>query len=157
MNVEFVNPFITSLRNVLGTMASTELTPGKPNKKNGKTAKGDVSGLIGMVGPKVKGSFSVSFEQKLSLSIMEKMVGEVHTEINPDIIDMVGEITNMVTGGAKLELGTKGFEFEMATPLVVSGVDHTVTHKVDGPTLIMPFESANGKAYLEICFENVNS
>lgn len=155
MNVEFVNPFITSLMNVLKTMASTELKTGKPNKKKDTTAKGDVSGLIGMVGPQVKGSFSVSFSQSLALHIMEKMVGEHYTEINADIIDMVGEITNMVTGGAKLELGQKGLEFDMATPLVVSGPNHSVTHKVDGPTLIMPFTSDAGQAFIEICFENV--
>ena len=154
MNVEFVNPFIASLLNVLKTMASTELTPGKPNKKHDTTSKGDVSGLIGMVGPQVKGSFSVSFERALAIDIMKKMLGEDHDDINPDIIDMVGEITNMVTGGAKLELGNKGFEFDMATPLVVSGPDHTVTHKVDGPTLVMPFTSDAGKAFIEICFES---
>ena len=155
MNVEFVNPFIGSLVNVLSTMASTELTPGKPNKKSDNTAKGDVSGLIGMVGPRVKGSFSVSFDESLALHLMKQMLGEEHSGINPDIIDMVGEITNMVTGGAKLELGNKGFEFEMATPVVVSGANHSVTHKVDGPTLIMPFKSVAGGAFLEICFENV--
>ena len=32
-------------------MAQTELTPGKPKIKKGEVAQGDVSGLIGMVGP----------------------------------------------------------------------------------------------------------
>ncbi|AWL12505.1 hypothetical protein HMF8227_02040 [Saliniradius amylolyticus] len=155
MNVEFVNPFITALTNVLKTMAQTELKAGKPKKKADAVARGDVSGLIGMVGPQVRGSFSLSFEAPLALAIMERMLGEQCTEINDDVTDMVGEITNMVTGGAKNDLSQKGYEFDMATPMVVSGKQHTITHKVDGPKIIMPFESDAGKAHLEICFENL--
>ena len=76
MNAEFVNPFISGLLNVLETMAQTKLTPGKPKRKQGDVAKGDVSGLIGMVGPSVRGSMSITFEESLALTIMERMVGE---------------------------------------------------------------------------------
>lgn len=101
MNVEFINPFLSSLINVLATMAQTELTPGKPKVKKDEVAQGDVSGLIGMVGPQTKGSFSITFEESLALTIMERMLGERPDSINEDVTDMVGEITNMVTGGAK--------------------------------------------------------
>lgn len=155
MNVEFINPFIKSLLNVLETMAQTKLTPGKPAKKAGEVAHGDVSGLIGMVGPQVKGSFSISFDEALALEIMHRMLGERPAKIDSDVTDMVGEITNMVTGGAKLELGSKGFEFDMATPIVVSGKQHTIKHKVDGPKIILPFKSDVGSAHLEICFDKI--
>lgn len=153
MNVEFVNPFLSSLQNVLSMMAQVELQPGKAQLKKDDKARGDVSGIIGMVGPQTKGSFSISFEEGLAIEIMYKMLGEKPSDINDDVIDMVGEITNMVTGGAKRILGEKGFEFEMASPLVVSGMNHTIKHRADGPKLIMPFTHAAGKAYLEICFD----
>ncbi|WP_088330420.1 chemotaxis protein CheX [Lacimicrobium sp. SS2-24] len=155
MNVEFINPFITSLVNVLATMAQTELTVGKPKKKSDEVARGDVSGLIGMVGPQIKGSFSITFDAPLALEIMHRMLGEKPAKIDADVTDMVGEITNMVTGGAKNELAGKGYEFEMATPMVVSGKQHTITHKVDGPKIILPFSSDAGSAYLEICFDKL--
>lgn len=155
MNVEFVNPFISALQNVLGTMAQLELKAGKPKKKTDETAQGDVSGLIGMIGPQIKGSFSISFDEALALEIMSRMLGEKPDSINPEVTDMVGEITNMVAGGAKLDLGDKGFEFAMATPVVVSGSGHTITHKVDGPKMILPFKSQVGKAHIEICFDKV--
>lgn len=155
MNVEFINPFISSLLNVLETMAQTKLQPGKPKKKGDEVAVGDVSGLIGMVGPQVKGSFSISFDESLALEIMQRMLGEKPSKINPEVTDMVGEITNMVTGGAKLELSSKGYDFDMATPIVVSGKQHTITHKVDGPKIILPFTCDAGKAHLEICFDKL--
>lgn len=152
MNVEFVNPFLTSLVNVLSTMANLELTPGKPKVKKDEVARGDVSGLIGMVGPQTKGSFSITFEEGLALEIMSRMLGERPSSVNEEVTDMVGEITNMVTGGAKRILGEKGYDFDMATPMVVSGANHTISHKADGPKIIMPFESPFGAASIEICF-----
>jgi chemotaxis protein CheX len=49
-------------------------------------------------------------------------------------------------------LSQKGFEFGMATPMVVSGKNHTVDHQVDGKKLILPFSHASGNLYLEMCF-----
>ena len=108
-----------------------------------------------MVGPQIKGSFSISFEENLACEIMNKMLGELPNSINEDVCDMVGEITNMVTGGAKKTLGEKGYDFDMATPIVVSGKDHTISHKSEGSKLIMPFNHVAGKAYIEICFDKI--
>lgn len=153
MNVEFINPFLSSLMNVLETMAMTKLKPGKPAVKKEQVAKGDVSGLIGMAGPQTKGSLSVTFEESLAMNIMERMLGERPESMNEEVTDMVGEITNMVTGGAKNILGDKGYDFDMATPVVVSGKDHTINHKCEGATLIIPFTSDAGKAYIEVSFD----
>ena len=155
MNVEFINPFLSSLMNVLETMAMTKLEPGKPSLKKEETSRGDVSGIIGMAGPQTKGSLSVTFQEELALSIMEKMLGERPDSLNEEVTDMVGEITNMVTGGAKNMLGDKGYDFDMATPTVVSGKNHTITHQCEGKTLIIPFTSESGNAYIEVSFDVV--
>jgi chemotaxis protein CheX len=153
MNVEFINPFISSLINVLETMAKTSLVPGKPSVKKEVIARGDVSGIIGMVGPQVQGSLSITFDESLAFSVMYNMLGERPDTLNEEITDMVGEITNMVTGGAKNLLSDKGFNFNMATPTVVSGKDHSITHKSKGVTILIPFTSGCGNAYIEISFQ----
>ncbi|AZG74659.1 chemotaxis protein CheX [Shewanella livingstonensis] len=157
MNVEFINPFLVSLINVISTMATMDLEPGKPQLKNHDLAKGDVSGLIGMVGPKTRGSLSITFEKTLILEIMHKMLGENPGIINDEVTDLVGEITNMVTGGAKNILSEKGYDFDMATPAVVSGKNHTISHKARGKKIMMPFTHEFGNAFIEICFEDVKS
>lgn len=152
MNAEFINPFIAALLNVIQTMAQTQLVPGKPKKKSDNQARGDISGLIGMVGENIQGSMSISFEEGLVLEIMHKMLGEKPDKIDSDVLDMVGEITNMICGGAKNELDKKGYDFGMATPVVVSGVNHLIKHQVDGKKMVMPFSHESGKLYLEMCF-----
>ncbi|CAG9297917.1 chemotaxis protein CheX [Celerinatantimonas diazotrophica] len=153
MEAKFVNPFLSSLLNVISTMAQLELKPQAPKLKKDDVARGDVSGVIGMIGPTTKGSFSVSFDKSLSLEIMRRMLGEQPKSINDEVTDMVGEITNMVTGGAKRILAEQGYEFDMATPIVVSGPGHTIQHKTDGAKILMPFTSDYGHATIEICFD----
>ena len=153
MNADFVNPFIKALLNVLETMAQTTLKPGRPQRKSNDIAKGDVSGLIGMIGPKTKGSLSITFDENLALTIMERMVGEKPDKLDAEVSDMVGEITNMIAGSAKRDLADEGYDFGMATPIVVSGHDHSISHQVDGPKIILPFMCIDGNAYLEICFD----
>lgn len=153
MNAEFINPFINALLNIMETMAQTTLKPGRPKRKQSDIAKGDVSGLIGMVGPETKGSFSITFDEQLALTIMERMVGERPAEVDAEVSDMVGEVTNMISGSAKRDLADIGFDFGMATPVVVSGKDHTIRHQVDGPKIILPFMCDAGNAHMEICFD----
>ncbi len=152
MNVDFVNPFINGLLNTLSMMAQTELRSGKPKLKDDELARGDISGVIGMVGPQIKGSLSITFEEPLALHVMQQMLGESVTELNADVTDMVGEITNMICGSAKNELSDKGYEFNMATPAVITGKNHTINHLVDGPKVILPFDCKHGRAFIEICF-----
>jgi chemotaxis protein CheX len=154
MKVEFINPFLSSMLNVMSTMAQMELIPEKPKLKKDNIAHGDVSGLIGMVSPETKGSLSITFDEPLALATMKGMVGEAPDEVNEEITDLVGEITNMVTGGAKRMLSEKGFEFDMATPIVVSGKNHTIHHKSKGPIVIISLKGEAGRAYIEFSFDD---
>ncbi|GAL08394.1 chemotaxis protein CheX [Photobacterium aphoticum] len=53
-----------------------DLAPQKPRLKRDHVARGDVSGLIGMIGPTTKGSMSITFDESLALEIMQRMLGE---------------------------------------------------------------------------------
>lgn len=152
MNVAFINPFLTSLSNVLSTMGGVECEIGKPTLKSDRISRGDVTGIIGMTSPQVKGSLAISFTQPVIMDIVEKMVGEKVTSIDDTVTDMVGELTNMTTGGAKNLLVEQGYEFDMATPVVVCGKQHEITHKTKDKVILIPFSTASGEFFIEICF-----
>jgi chemotaxis protein CheX len=153
MKAEFINPFIESMQNVLSTMAMMEAQPGKPALKEDDVARGDVTGLIGMTSPQTKGSLSISFSESVICKIASNMLGERITKIDETATDLVGELTNMVTGGAKNLLAEKGYDFDMAIPAVVAGKNHVVRHKTNGPRIQLPFNTDSGRFFIEICFE----
>ncbi len=153
MNVEFINPFLQAIIDVLKTMARFEVKAGQPFIKTHEVASGDVSGIIGMASPQAKGTLAVTFSESVILEITKRMLGEEVKEIDDTVLDMVGEITNMVTGGAKMRLSEKGYRFDMALPTVISGKGHIVHHKSISPIISVPFQTGAGKFFIEICFE----
>lgn len=155
MNAELINPFLEAIHDVLNTMAQLEVRPGRPMIKQDDVAQGDVTGLIGMTGERARGSLAVTFSEQAILDISRRMLGEESKTIDATVTDLVGEITNMVTGGAKRILADKGYHFDLAIPTVVSGKNHHIIHKTHGRKIVVPFNTEAGAFYVEICFEEV--
>ena len=154
MNVEFINPFLDAILNVLSTMAQTEAITGKAYIKDDSQALGDVTGMIGLAGNQVRGSLAITFTEAAILNISSKMLGESLDSIDGTVRDVVGEITNMVSGGAKKVLSEKGYKFEMAIPTTITGKSHSITHKTKGAIIVVPFTTEAGNFFVEVCFEN---
>ncbi len=153
MNVEFINPFLESIIKVLATMANTEAIPGKPFLKSDRCAKGDVTGVIGLAGDKARGSLAITFTEPAVLHIISRMLGEEIQQVDSSVADGVGEITNMVTGGAKKILSEKGYTFSMAIPTMIVGKNHTISHQTSGRIVCIPFETVAGSFFVEVCLE----
>lgn len=153
MDVKLVNPFIEATRHVLSSMAFTDATAGDPYLKQDTIARGDVTGIVGLIG-EARGTVSVSFTESCILSIVSNMFGEEITEINDDVKDAVGEILNIVSGQARQKLETMGRVLKGAIPTVISGKDHTITHITRQPIVAVPFESEKGSFTIEICMED---
>lgn len=134
-------------------MGGVECQIGKPALKSDKNSRGDVTGIIGMSSSQLKGSMAISFTEAVIIDIVEKMVGEKVTGIDDTVTDMVGELTNMTTGGAKNLLAENGYDFDMATPVVVSGKQHEITHKAKGKIILIPFSTDAGQFFIELSFE----
>jgi len=153
MNADIINPFLSSVVNVLSTMAMLKVYPEKPSIKNDNISKGDVSGVIGMTTKTINGSMAITFPASVVFDIVNKMLGETVNEVNDTVTDLVGELTNMIVGGAKAQLEEKGYDVGMATPVVVTGVNHEIIHKAQGQKILMPFNCDAGKFYVEVCFD----
>jgi len=91
-----INPFINATLNVLETMAFVKSKAGKPYLKEDDVAQGDVSGVIGFTG-ETNGAVSVTLGESCILKIVSNMFREEMKEINSEITDAVGELTNMIS------------------------------------------------------------
>jgi chemotaxis protein CheX len=150
MKAEYLNPFIHAAKNVLDTMAQANVTAKKPYLKEGDATFGDVTGIIGMASEQVEGSMMISFAGPCILQIVAKMLMEEPQEkINDEIVDAVGELTNMICGGAKAELAKLGLSFNLATPTMITGKGVEIHCRSDVPILVIPFETDFGQFVLE--------
>ncbi|MBN2514594.1 MAG: chemotaxis protein CheX [Deltaproteobacteria bacterium] len=131
-------------------MAFIEPKPGKPFLKKNNYAVGDISGIIGLTGS-VRGSLALSFSERCIVKVVSNMLGEEIKTINGDIKDAVGEITNMVSGAARKKLEESGLILSAAIPTVVSGKQHSISHVMGGPSIIIPFETEHGPFVVDVC------
>ena len=151
MKVEYINPFLKATQNVIKTMAFTESVGGNPYVKKDFVAVGDVSGVVGITG-EASGSLSISFTEECICNIVSNMFGEKVEEVNDEVRDAVGEITNMISGGARAELQEAGITMQGAIPTVITGKNHSISHMATGPVIAIPFTTDAGPFVVEFCF-----
>ena len=152
MNELLINPVQESVVNILSMMADLLPRTEEPTIKSGEFDSGDVTGIIDLISEKKKGSIAISFSKPVAIEIARRMLG-VENEVSDDeIIDLVGEITNMMAGGAKAKLHEHGYDFDMTIPRVIVDLDNVLGQRAQGPTIILPFATETGKFYVELCF-----
>ena len=149
---DLLKPLIDAATTVLETMAFTPVHAGQPYVKEDSIARGDVSGIVGLTG-EARGTLSVSFTEESILQVVSSMLGEKIEEMNEDIRDAVGEITNMISGQSRRMLEEKGRLVEAAIPTVIMGKNHSIAHMTTQSVMAIPFLTDHGEFTIEICFE----
>ncbi len=155
INTVFVSAFIEATTNVITTMAAIEVKPQAPTIKKNPKPLGDIASVMQMSSPSVKGQLVLSFTTQSILAITSKILGEEFTEIDNDVTDMLGEITNIATGGAKAILEKDGFDFDMARPVVELKAGYDNLDIPSKTQIVIPYKSDYGPIYIEMGFEHI--
>ncbi len=152
MDILMINALLNSLFTIFSTMVRLDIEAGTPIIKQDNIAKGVASGLIGMKAEGASGSVALSLTLATIRKISLSMLGEEFTSINKDATDLVGELTNMLVGGAKRILSEKGHDFDMHTPQLLAGKGHEITHHYAGQTVLLPILINEDEFYIEMNF-----
>jgi chemotaxis protein CheX len=152
MSIEIAKSFIKATNEVLSTMAMISPVAGKPYVKKDNTARGDVTGVIGLTGDRM-GTISVTFTQSCALAVVKNMLGDDIQDVVQDTRDAVGEITNMISGKTRQLLAETGLTILSATPTVIMGKNHSVYHISSEPIIAIPFTTDFGDFTVEFCFQ----
>jgi chemotaxis protein CheX len=147
MRAEFINPFVSATLNVFQTMLSTTLTRGELSLKKSHAPMHEVCGLIGLAG-KCHGMVVVGFGRETALRLAGILLGSKVHELNSDVVDAVGELTNMIAGAAKSQLGQ--YELSIGLPTVICGKTSTIDFPSNSPSLIIPFDCDMGPICVEV-------
>ncbi len=147
MRVEFINPFVSATHNVFQTMLGTTLTRGELSLKKSHAPMHEVCGLIGLAG-KCHGMVVLSFGRETALQLAGIMLGTTESELNSDVVDAVGELTNMIAGAAKSQLAE--YQMSIGLPTVICGKTHTINFPSGAPPLIIPFDCDLGPICVEV-------
>ena len=152
MDAKFIKPFVASIQNVFATMLQLNVTVQPPYLKDDNRPSHDVSGIIGMSGD-VTGSVVLSFPQATAENCVALLSGQKFPMGSPDFADAIGELVNMVTGGAKA--GFKDAKCSISCPSVIVGGNHTVARQTDIPCVVIPCSTDSGELFIEISIKAI--
>ena len=147
MQVEHINPFIAALQVTFRTMLSCDARRGTLAVKENTRAAHEISGVIGLSG-KAVGTVVVSFSEQVALKAASVMLMEEAAATNEEVLDAVGELTNMVAGAAKAEL--EDYDLAVSLPNVITGPSHEVHFPSEVTPISIAFETDWGPLSLEV-------
>ena len=102
---------------------------------------GKVTGMIGVHG-KVSGFITLNMTDRIAVRAVNSLLQENYTELNAQVVDATGEITNMVVGGIKSALANTKWAFlQITVPSVIIGQGYSIAY-------------ARGLEFLNVIFEN---
>lgn len=147
MDPAYITPFVSSISNVFETMLQLPVSVGTPGIKSEATPTYDVSGIIGMTGD-VEGTVVLSFPTATAERAVGLFTGMELAADHEDFADAIGELVNMVSGGAKAQFDGK--EVGISTPTVIVGSGHNVYGRKSMTTIEIPCTCDIGQFNVEV-------
>lgn len=145
---QLVSPlhFINSAKAVFATMVGCQLEVGEVIQNPGFRTKHELSGIIGFTG-RIQATVVISLDKEIAFAAAEAFLGDKFTEINADILDLVGELSNMIAGGARERLNETGVS--LGLPTAISGKDHVICFDAGIEITQIPFTTPWGNMTVE--------
>lgn len=150
MDVRYINGFIGSVCNTFETMCRLPVTVGKPERKANDGPITDVSSIIGFSGD-AAGSVVLHFSYETAARIATRFAGIEITPQHPDFADALGELANIVAGGAKSQF--QGLRISVSLPNVIVGAKHSVSVSKTSPRIVIPCSTEAGTFQVEVGIE----
>ncbi|MFP4144316.1 MAG: chemotaxis protein CheX [Phycisphaeraceae bacterium] len=152
MDSSYITPFVRSTQNVFETMLQLPVQVGEPVIKRAGEPSYDVSGIIGMSGD-VEGATVLSFPTATAERVVSLFTGVELAHTHEDFADAVGELVNMISGGAKAQFPDA--HVSISCPSVVIGNDHIVVSGKDTRCIVIPCSCDCGDFAVEVSFRQI--
>ena len=149
-DVDIANHFINATAATLYTMAGVVANPGKYFVKHDKKPLGEITAIVGVAGHRV-GTIAVSFTRKSAAGLVHGMLGDDIGDLEQDMRDSVGEITNIISGQARVRIAEAGVSLQASTPTMVVGNEVEIEHMSTAPVIVIPFTTPESTFAVEFC------
>lgn len=111
-----------------------------------------VTGAVGIGGEKVNGAVYLHLSAPYAKRVASAMLGMTLEELDDDntINDVIGEVSNMLTGGLKSWICDTGSDCAMSTPAIIRGAGFSIEALPDVARESLVFECGDERVVVEI-------
>jgi chemotaxis protein CheX len=149
MNRDVILNLSNGMTATLKMMANVDSSFEKPYTSTHWKSPKEISVYLILDTDAYKGQVLFHFDKDVAKKIIENMVGSAIAEDSADILDGVGEISNIFYGAAKTKIKEAGIDLNMTIPKPCWTKDLTpITNK--SISMIIPFKIENKDCYVEI-------
>lgn len=145
---QLIDQLAKATEEVFETMVFKKLTKGSPIEGDALRPRSNVVGLVGF-GGSLSGLVAFYTTIDAAQEIAGSMLGMPAADVNGEMPDAIGEVTNMIAGGFRLKLAEKGETLAISIPSVTIGSDFYTKYASDVQRILCPFRMDEN----EICVE----
>ncbi|HUA87681.1 MAG TPA: chemotaxis protein CheX [Bryobacteraceae bacterium] len=137
---------------VFSTMLALEIAPEEVLLESALAAS-PKSGLVSLIG--VAGSWSgtgsLACTGAFACTLASSLLACSYDSVNEEVLDAVGEITNMIIGNVKTALEEKVGEMGLSTPTVIFGRNFQTRSARVHEWTVVPFRCGEEVMYVQLC------
>jgi chemotaxis protein CheX len=145
---DYVNPFVSSAREILEEVLSGRIEAGKIRLSPTPMSSRGVTAIVGVTG---EGEGRVLFDmtRETALAIAAEMNDEPQGELGVLAKDSLSELASMMTGRAVSILNDRGHRLRVSPPTLIAGDNVTISN-TEMETLVVPLETSFGEVVVNV-------
>ncbi len=160
--IETTHPFLNSkvllslsngISETLKMMTGLKCTFDKPFANVNWKTTFEVSVMLQLKSPPFTGQIRLHFDRKCIVLLYEKFSGQAVAESSDDLLDCVGELSNMCYGFAKTKLNEVGMKLNMSIPKAMNAADLPEAFS-SHPNLILPYKIEDHACVIQLIMQN---
>ncbi|MDD5456555.1 MAG: chemotaxis protein CheX [Candidatus Margulisbacteria bacterium] len=151
MNVEYINPFLVAISNVLKeVIPDIKVTRGQLIKRNTPMITKGCASLIGITGD-VEGRVVFDMLKQTAVNIASSMNGEKFETFDYMVSSTINEMANMICGGAITILNNNGKNLDISAPTIFTGQDlELYDSSMLSEAIIVPINTDLGEIFVNV-------
>jgi len=151
MNVEYINPFLVSISNVLReVIPDIKVTRGQLLKRSTPMITQGCASVIGITG-EVEGRVIFDMTKETAMSISSAMNNEKLEQFDFMVSSTINELANMICGGAITILNNNGRNLDISAPTIFTGTNlELYDSSLMGEAVIVPINTDVGEIFVNV-------
>ena len=140
---------VLAVRDVFSSMLMMELESGTPIFGKGCEITSNITSMLGFGGG-IKGVLAIHCPASVALGITGTFLGMDVEELNDDVKDAIGELSNMVAGNLKIVFAKAGIDIKLSIPTSVIGESYHTSGLFGAMRTVVPFTNDFGSFWIEL-------
>jgi chemotaxis protein CheX len=111
-----------------------------------------ISSIVGFTG-RLSGMLGMHFSTAMACEVASGLLGMPAVQVDENVRDAIGELTNMLAGGLKKQLSSTDNMFKISIPTIVSGLEYSLHAPTNARQLWMGVAAGQCRFKIQLVLE----